>query len=166
MKLGFFLGVGLLVLPAVAEAQLEVGFDSGVTVERGGGSSQTTFEIPSGWLRIGFSGQAFTFESLFTLAWARASGQSASVVEFLPGIAYRFRGNTYVRGEVGVLLFSAAGESASQFAYGVSVGTKRQIGPGPLYLRLETGLDQWEGNNDFRERSEFRGSVGLSVVLN
>ena len=53
-----------------------------------------------------------------------------------------------------------------QYAYGIAVGTKRQIGPGPLDLRLETGLDKWvERENLFLEASDFRGTVGLSIVL-
>ena len=166
MKSALFLVVGLLVLPPVAEAQVELGFDSGVTIERSGGINTTTFEVPSNWLRIGFGGETIAFESLVSLAHARALGQSVTVIEILPGIVYNYRFSTYMRGEVGLLVVSARGESANQFAYGVAVGTKRQIRPGLLYLRFEAGVDKWRRNNDFNAKSDFRFLVGISVVVN
>ena len=173
MKRALFLAVGLLVLARVAEAQIELGFDSGVRIERFGGLTQTTFDIPSNWLRIGFPVETFTIESLISLVAQRSSGQTVSRISFLPGIVYDYRANLYVRGEVGLLLFSQGGSSVSQFAYGVAVGTKRQIGPGPLYLRFEFGIDQWRENDrgtpslndDLQERSEYRALVGISVVV-
>ena len=54
MKLALFLAVGLLVLPPVAKAQVELGFDSGLTVQRILGTNLTTFSIPATWLRVGF----------------------------------------------------------------------------------------------------------------
>ena len=173
MKLALFLAAGLLVLPPVAEAQIQLGFDSGVRIERVGGLTETTFEIPSNWLRIGFPVETFTIESLISLFAQRSSGQTVSVISFLPGIVYDYRANLYVRGEVGLLLISASGSSVSQFGYGVAVGNKRQIGPGPLYLRFELGIDQWRENNrgtpslndDLQKRSEFRALVGISVVV-
>jgi hypothetical protein len=166
MKRAFFLGMGLLVLPSVAEAQLQLGFDTGVQVQRQGGISQTNIEIPSRWLRIGIGGGRISFESRTTFAYARAEGESASVIRILPGINFAYRGSTYFRGEVGLLLFTASGETASQYAAGLAVGTKRQIGAGPLYLRLETGVVQWQGNNDFIKSTDFHGVVGISVVVN
>ena len=166
MKRALLLGVGLLVLPCVAEAQLEVGFDAGVAVRRQPGSDQTTFSVPSGWLRVGFPGETISFESLMEVTVLRAFGQTASLVRLLPGIAYNYRPNAYFRGEVGMLLLNQPGSSASQFALGIATGTKRQLGPGPLYLRLEVGLDRWLPSSDFRKSSEFRGVVGLSVVIN
>ena len=165
MKPALFLGVGLLVLPPVAEAQLEVGFDSGVTVERQGGTSQTTFEVPSALLRIGFVGQTIGFESLLTTFVRRVAGQTQTLIKLLPGISYNYRRSTYIRGEVGLVVVNA-GSSASQFAYGLAVGNKRQIGPGPLYLRFEAAVDQWLENDDFFSHTDFRGTIGLSVVIN
>ena len=165
MKRALFFAVGLLVLPPVAEAQIELGFDSGVRVVRAGGLSQTRVDIPAGWLRVGFPGETFTFESLIDFTVAFSSGQTASVIRILPGIVYHYRASTYFRGEVGLLLINEAGDSLSQFAFGIAVGTKRQIGPGPLYLRLEAGIDQWRENNDFAESSEYRALVGISVVV-
>ena len=169
MKGALFLGVSLMVLPPVAEAQFELGFDTGVSVLRTGGQSITAIDFPAGLrIGIGLPGERFTFESLFTFGWVGASGQASSTLEFLPGIAYHIRANTYIRGEVGVLQLTGVVEDRTlrQYAYGVAVGTKRQIGPGPLYLRLETGLDKWvERENLLLEASDFRGTVGLSIVL-
>ncbi len=174
MKRALFLAVALLVLPPVAKAQIELGFDSGVRVERTGGLSLTTFEIPSNWVRIGLPGETIGFESLLSLFAQRESGQTVSVISFLPGIVYHYRPRIYVRGEVGVSRFSSSSSSFSQFAYGLALGTKRVIGPGPLYLRFELGLDQWIENDrgtlnlsdDIQERSEFRALVGIGVVVN
>jgi hypothetical protein len=165
MKPALFLGLSLLVLPPVAEAQLEVGFDSGVTVERQGSSSQTTFEVPATLLRVGYAGQTISFESLLTTYVRRVSVQTQTLIKFLPGIAYNYRRSTYIRGGVGLVVVNAGG-SASQFAFGLAVGTKRQIGPGPLYLRLEAAMDQWLENSDFLSHTDFRGTIGLSVVIN
>ena len=169
MKGALFLGVSLLLLPPVAEAQLELGFDTGVSVLRTGGQSLTSIDFPSGLrIGIGLPGE-FTFESLFKFSWLGASGQSSSTLEFLPGIAYNIRANTYIRGEVGMLQLTGVVEDRTfrQYAYGIAAGTKRQIGAGPLYLRLETGLDKWvERENQFLEASDFRGTVGITVVLN
>ena len=166
MKSALFLVVGLLALPPVAQGQIEIGFDSGVMVQRSPGSDQTTFELPSSWLRFGFPSRTITFESLITFVAARASGQTATLIRILPGVVYQYRASTYVRGELGLLLISAGGESFSQFGYGLAVGTKRQIGPGPVYVRFEAGVDQWRENNDFLKSSDFRGLIGLSIVVN
>ena len=65
-----------------------------------------------------------------------------------------------------LLVDDGAGTSGSQFAFGIAVGTKRQIGPGPLYFRVEAAVDQWRENSDFFARSEFRFLIGISVVVN
>ena len=166
MKLALVLSVGLLVLPSVAEAQIEIGFDSGVAVDRTLGINVTTFDIPASWLRVGFAGERVSFESLVTFSLRRVLDQTASTIKFLPGIVYHTRRGLYFRGEVGLLLVNDPSSSLSQFALGVAAGLKRQIGPGPLYLRLETGVDQWRENSDFFKHSEFRGLVGISVVVN
>jgi len=71
-----------------------------------------------------------------------------------------------VRGEVGMLLVSSNFDrSSSQFAYGMTVGSRRRIGRGPVFLRLETGITKWAGNQDYFGRSVFRALVGLSVVV-
>ena len=167
MKLALLLAVGLVVLPPVAEAQVELGFDSGVTVDRTLGNNVTTFLIPSSMLRVGFfPGETIAFESLFQFAHQRTPGQKATVIRFLPGIVYNWRPSTYFRGEAGVLLIDDSSTSATQFAFGIGVGTKRQIGPGPLYFRVEVALDQWRENSDFFAHSEFRLLAGISIVLN
>ena len=168
MKLALFLAVGLLVLPPVAKAQVELGFDSGLTVQRILGTNLTTFSIPATWLRVGFfPGQTIAFESLVTVDVQNASGQTATFIKFLPGVVYNWRASTYFRGEAGMLLVDdGAGTSGSQFAFGIAVGTKRQIGPGPLYFRVEAAVDQWRENSDFFARSAFRFLIGISVVVN
>lgn len=166
MKLALVLSIGLLVLPSVSEAQIELGFDSGIEVDRTLGINVTTFDIPTRWFRIGFPGERISFESLVTFSVTRVLDQTATAIKFLPGIVYHTRRGMYFRGEAGMLLINDPGSSASQFAFGVAAGLKRQIGSGPLYLRLETGVDRWRGNSDFFEHSEFRGLVGISVVVN
>ena len=166
MKLALFLTVGLLVLPPVAEAQVELGFDSGVTVDRTLSNNFTTFAIPSSWLRIGIPGETIAFESLLSFAVQSAGDQTATAIKFLPGILYHWRAGTYFKGEAGMLLVTGGGSTLSQFAFGVAVGNKRQIGPGPLYLRFEGAVDSWQENSDFFAHSEFRGLVGISIVLN
>ena len=166
MKLALFLAVGILVLPPVAEAQIEIGCDSGVTVDRTLGTNLTTFEIPSSNLRVGFPGATFTFETLASFTVQRRFDETTTVIRVLPGIVYHWRPTTYFRGEAGLRLLNDSGSSLNQFAFGVAVGNKRQIGPGPLYLRFEFGLDQWRQNSDFFAHSEFRGLVGISVVVN
>ena len=167
MKLALLLAVGLVVLPPAAEAQVELGFDSGVTVDRTLGINVTTFLIPSGMLRVGFfPGQTIAFESLVSFAVQRAFDETTTLIRFLPGIVFNWRPGTYFRGEAGIQIIDGGGTSASQFAFGVGVGTKRQIGPGPLYFRVEVAMDQWRENSDFFAHSEFRFLAGISIVLN
>ena len=118
-------------------------------------------------LRVGFfPGQTIAFESLVSFAAQRFSGQTATVIRFLPGIVYNWRPSTYFRGEAGMLVIDDSSTSATQFAFGIGVGTRRQIGPGPLYFRVEVALDQWRENSDFFAHSEFRFLAGISIVLN
>ena len=74
--------------------------------------------------------------------------------------------NVYLRGEVVVTYVREAGSGASQFGFGGAVGTKRQIGDGPVFLRFEGGVDRLLENDDFFSTNEFRALVGLSVVVN
>ena len=166
MKLALLLAVGLVVLPPVAEAQVELGFDTGLSIDRTLGDNITRFSIPSSLLRVGFfPGHTIAFESLLSVSILNAFDQTATVIKFLPGIVYNWRASTYFRGEAGMLIVDQGGESANQFAFGVAVGTKRQIGPGPLYFRVEASVDQWRENSDFFARSEFRFLAALSIVV-
>lgn len=155
-----------LLMPGSLSAQLEFGIDSGIRIQRTVGANRTTFRVPSEWLRVGIRGQRISFESLINFAHARLSGQSATQIEFIPGFAYNIFQSYYVRGEVGMLLLSQENSSASQFAYGIAVGTKYPLGTRPFYVRLETGFDRWVANGDFFESREFRLLVGLTVMVN
>ena len=164
MKNIWVVPLAFLALVPPLSAQLEIGFDAGMRVEKMAGLSLTTFHAPSEQIRVGSHGETLAFETLLSFTHQRARGQSATVIKVLPGLVYFLPAGSYIRGEVGVMLIATVG-SASQFAYGVAVGTKRAIGPGPLYLRIETGLDRWVENWNYAESSEFRFLVGLSIVL-
>jgi len=156
--------ITLLILPAIAEAQIELGFDVGLTVDKSAGITHNSYDIPAKYLRIGFPRGRVSFESLVAINHQRIGRSHLTIVEVLPGIMYQLN-RYYVRGEVAMLLVSSNFDrSSSQFGYGVAVGSRRAL-RGPVFLRLETGITKWAGNVDYFGRSVFRALVGLSVVV-
>ena len=169
MKHALFIAMGLLVLPLAAEAQVELGIDAGLELNRSGGDNITTFVIPRAMLRIGIPRESITFEALVGINSINDSGGDFTLITFLPGIVYPFGSSHYVRGEVGLLyvsevLASGAVRSLTQFAFGGAIGTKRQIGDGPVSLRFEGGVDRWQGDGD--DSTDFRALIGISVLVN
>jgi len=164
MKHILLLIIGLALLPHPTQAQLELGFDAGMRVENMAGMNLTTFMAPAEQIRIGAHSKTLAFEALMSFTHQRMRGASATVIKVLPGLVYYLPADTYIRGEVGALLVANVG-SASQFGYGIAAGNKRQIGPGPLYLRIETGVDKWVENWNYAASTEYRFLVGLSIVL-
>ena len=154
----------LSLCPTIAEAQVELGFDVGMTSESSGGFQRTSFHIPTKYLRVGTTG-TISFESLVSVSHQRVEREHLTIIEVLPGIVYH-RGPYYTRAEVGLLLVSSSfGGSNSQFAYGVAVGRKVRIGRAPMFWYVETGIDKWMANPEYLARSVFRFLVGLSVVV-
>ena len=166
MRRALLLGMGLLVLPSVGEAQVELGVDAGLIVDREDGESSTTFRIPTATIRLGFPRESISFESLVGVAIVSEFDETVTTIALLPGIVFTLGSNVYLRGEVVVTYVREAGSGASQFGFGGAVGTKRQIGDGPVSLRFEGGVDRLLENDDFFSTTEFRALVGLSVVVN
>ena len=159
-----FLTVLMLMLPSALGAQVEFGFDSGMVIERSGGLKRTTFRVPSRFLRVGFPGERVSFETLLAFTHQKVGRQSGTSIEVIPGVSFYYGRGLYVRGEAGLFLTSGA-VSRSQFAYGFAVGSRRRIGEGPLFFRLETGLTKWQESADYTASSNFRFLVGLSAVI-
>ena len=161
-----YLIIFFLLFPTIAEAQIEIGFDVGLSAENSGGFRLVSYHIPTKYLRIGVPGRTISFESLVSISHKRVLGEHQTVIEVLPGIVYH-RGEYYTRAEVGMLLDSSSfGWSSSQFAYGGAVGRKQRIGKdSSTFWYVETGVDKWVGNIEYAPRSVFRFLVGLSVVI-
>lgn len=166
MKRALLLAIGLFLLPSVGQAQVELGVDAGLIVNRGDGESSTTFRIPTATFRFGFPRESISFESLFGVAIVNEFDETVTTIALLPGIVFTLGSNVYLRGEVVVTYVREAGSGASQFGFGGAVGTKRQIGDGPVFLRFEGGVDRLLKNDDFASATEFRALVGFSVVVN
>ena len=163
LKIWVFLGSCFL-FPNALTAQLELGFDGGVSMDNSGGVVVTSWSIPVDRMRIGVRGGRLSFETLFKILHQRSGGRSATLIEVIPGIAYSMRGG-YLRGEAGMSNLSTPNGTASQYYYGIATGARRQL-HGPVHLRIETGLGKWVRNVNFLESKVFRFTVGLSVVFN
>ena len=166
MRRALLLAIGILALPVVGEAQIELGMDAGATLVRSGGESATTFGLPLGSLRIGFPRESFTIESRLRVNIVNVSDVTLTVIRFAPGVLFPVGSNLYVRGEVVLDFLSGGSGSVNQLGFGGAVGTQRQIGDGPVSLRFEGSVDQFLENDDFPSNTEFSVLVGISVLVN
>jgi len=155
----------LAVLPQFAAAQVEIGVDGGLVIDRSNGSTVTQFSTPISAFRLSFPRESFTFESLISVNVISANDETVSILSLIPGLAFSLSPNVYLKGEVAITYLSGGGSSANQFGFGGAIGWKRQLGDGPVSVRLEGAVDQMLENDDFSATTEFRGTAGISAAV-
>lgn len=161
MKGILLLSACLLLAPAAARAQFELGMDGAFTVSTGSGDAVVRLSVPTAMARIGFPGDSFDFETLVSLNFVHSDG-SLTFLQLGPGVNFPFgEGDMYVRGEAQIAFAAGGGDSDTQLALGAAVGTKKQIGASDVSYRLEAGYDRWID----LKLNEFRALAGLSVVI-
>lgn len=179
MKKTFVLALGLLVVPQMVSAQLEVGLDAGfgITMPDADGSDNITrFGVPSGGalpffappqIRVGFAGgQSLIVESALGFDWVSSGDDSITSLLVMPGVNFLVSPQFYVRGEAGLVRFSDGDDSITQYGFGAGAGMRRPLG-GAALLRIEVGADKWLEDEDagIDGYLDLRAIVGLSAVI-
>jgi hypothetical protein len=173
MKKIFVLALGLLVVPQLVSAQLEVGLDGGFTYSKIDDidDSFTEFSAPTSYLRLGFmGGESLIIETALGLDWASFGDFSSTSVAIVPGVNFMVTPQVYVRGEAGLLYEKEdngiTDSSSTQYLFGGGVGMRRALGEGAL-LRLEAGVDRLLENTDegIPASWDIRALVGISAVI-
>jgi len=178
MKRILVLALGLLVVPAAASAQLELGLDAGVAVtsfdDVGGFSSdsQTEIDIPTHWARLGFAaGETIMVETLVSVEYGKEGDESAMSLLLLPGINFLLGEQFYVRGEAGLSYVSVdpgtGSLSGTQYIFGGAAGLRVPLGDMAIF-RAEAGVARLtEVDSDFFIPSGIviRGGVGISAII-
>ncbi|MEQ1855180.1 MAG: hypothetical protein ABL963_01855 [Longimicrobiales bacterium] len=175
MRRTLVLALGLMVVPAMASAQVELGFDFfGVTYNDTDGAQDATIgvSLPLSGLRVGFmAGPQMIIETRMGFDWEKEGDASGRSLTLVPGLNYLVNDQIYVRGEAGLENFSfdnGAGTSFSgtQYVFGAGLGTRRPFGMG--ILRLEAGVQKaLENTNDGIPSSlNIYGSAGASIAIN
>lgn len=174
MKRTLVLALGLMMVPALASAQLEIGLDGGLTYSKDDGATDASIgiELPTSGARLGFAaGPQMIIETRLGVDWQKEGDASASLISLLPGLNYLITPQVYLRGEAGLSRFSfdnGAGieGSGTQYIFGAAVGMRRALGSGAL-LRLEAGADQALENTDdgIPANLSIHATVGVSAVV-
>jgi hypothetical protein len=179
MKKIFVLAVGLLVVPQMVSAQLEIGLDAGFGIgmpDADGADNITRFGVPSGGYvpflsqaRVGFAaGETLIVESILGFNYVSfGEDDSLNTLVLLPGVNFLVGPQFYVRGEAGLIRVGSSGADAeTQYGFGAGAGLRRSLGSGAL-LRAEVGADKWleteEGADD--GLLDIHAVVGVSVVI-
>ena len=166
MRRALFLAMGLLALPAVGQAQVDLGLDAGLFYDRFRGESRTFFAIPIPTFRIGFPIGSASLESLVRLSIVNEDDETSTRILLIPGVNFPVGSSgMYLRAELAWVFVGAGGQGFSQFGFGGAVGYKRPMGDGPVSLRFEGAVSQFLENDDFVGATEFRALVGFSVVV-
>jgi hypothetical protein len=171
MKRMAFMLLALLVAPAAVQAQVEVGVDAGLTIDKASGSDAlTTISVPASSVRIGFTaGDMVSVETLFSFIRASSGGESASNLALIPGVNVSLgEGGFYIRGEAGLMRVSFSDDSGTQFTVGGAAGLKKAVNDGPVSFRMEAGFGRWLENADdgFGAFTRIRLLLGISAALN
>lgn len=162
----------LLLIPAAAQGQVEIGLDAGLTLDNGFDTQDdiTTFSVPQMNARIGFpAGEGLSIETLFGLNRQSSDGNSVTLLTLLPGLNYQLNEKVYLRGELGLQRVSFESGSVSQLGFGAAVGTKQALGDSPVMWRLEGGLTRWSEDSDPPGNEAFnriRLLFGISAPIN
>ena len=173
MKRTLVLALGLLVVPAVAAAQVEIGLDGGLSYydEDQAADAGILFNVPVSGTRIGFmAGPNMIIETRLGLGWFKQGDANGSSLDLIPGLNYMVTPQVYVRGEAGLTRDSfdpgTGGGSTTQYLFGGGVGMRRSLGAGAV-LRLEGGVEMGMENQDdgIPSYMEIHGTVGLSAVI-
>ena len=179
MKRTLVLGLGLLVVPAVVSAQLEVGLDAGfsILIPDDGSDNIKRFGVPSNplvpflsTLRVGFpAGETLLIESALGFTYASfGPNDSFNALFIMPGANFLLGDQFYVRGEAGLMRLSDSGSDAqTQYAFGGGAGIRRPLGASAL-LRAEVAADKWlkDAGAGLDGFLDIRAVVGVSAVIN
>jgi hypothetical protein len=169
------LALGLMVVPQVASAQVELGLDFfGISLhdEDGATDSEIGVSLPVSGMRIGFpAGAQMIIETRVEIDWSKQGDASGRDLMLMPGLNYLINDQVYVRGEAGLSNFSfdpgtGTSVSGTQYLFGGAVGMRRPLGMG--ILRLEAGVVKGLENTDDGIPSflDIRAGAGASVVVN
>lgn len=175
MKRTFVLALGLLAVPALVVAQMEIGLDGGFSYSDVDGATDATigFSAPVSGMRVGFAaGESLIVETLLGLDWQKEGDASGSAIGIVPGVNFMINDQVYLRGEAGLAragFDDGAGNSGSltQYLFGAGIGMRRALGEGAL-LRLEAAVDKALENTDdgIPSSLDIRIGVGVSAVIN
>lgn len=174
MRRSLVLAFGLLLVPSIVAAQVEIGVDGGLSIESIDDADEniTAFSIPNTEVRVGFwAGEALIIETRFGLDWTSVGDFSFTGLGFVPGVNFLFGERFYARGEAGFVYLAeddgADDESATQLLLGAAAGMRVPVVDN-IVFRLEGGLDRWlENEDEFIPASwEFRIVAGLSAMVN
>lgn len=176
MKRTFVLALGLLFMPALASAQVEIGLDAGLGINKVKDADDTgfSFGIPVSGARIGFAaGESIIVETMLDLGYAKLGDVNATSLDLVPGINYLINDQVYVRGEAGLTYITAddgtGSVSGTQLLFGGGIGMRRMLGDAAL-LRLEGAVDRRLEKLDqdipFPASWDIRFVVGVSAVVN
>lgn len=169
------LALGLLAVPQLAFAQVELGVDFfGIDYfdEDGAADAAIGVSLPVSGLRVGFpAGSNMIIETRLEFDWAKQGDASARNLVLIPGLNYLINEQIYLRGEAGLSNFSVdpgtgTSVSGTQYLFGGGIGTRRSFGMG--ILRLEGGVQLGTENTDdgIPSYMNIYGSAGVSVTVN
>jgi Outer membrane protein beta-barrel domain len=173
MKRALLIALAALAMPALAQAQAEVGLDAGLGVTKISNVSDkpVSFDVPRSGLRVGFAGgESVIVETMFDFGWNKFGSAKQTSLDLVPGVNFLLNPQVYVRGEAGLSYVknSNTGTSSSQtqYLFGAAVGTRKMMGEGAI-LRLEAGVDRGlENTNDgIPAMWNFRAIVGISAKV-
>ncbi len=174
MKRILLVALGLLVMPAMASAQVELGVDFfglAYVDEDGQADASIGVSLPVSGFRVAFpAGTQMLIETRMEIDWSKQGDASGRGVTLVPGLNYLVNEQIYIRGEAGIDHFSfdngGGAVSGTQYLVGGGVGTRRPLGMG--ILRLEAGVVKALENTDDGMPSwlSIYASAGASVVVN
>lgn len=175
MRRTLVLALGLMVVPAMASAQVELGLDFfGITYSDVDGAQDATIgvSLPVSGLRVGFpAGENMTIETRMELDYSKQGDVSSRDLMLVPGLNFMINQQVYLRGEAGLMNYSfdpgtGTSFSGTQYMFGAAVGMRRSFGMG--MLRLEAGAMKALENTDegIPSRLDINLAAGMSVVVN
>jgi len=169
-----FLFAGLLLAPAAASAQLELGIDGGLTIDMYDVDgfdvdNLNTFAFPASWLRVGFGAtEMISVETALSFQRLSQGDNSLTTIVLVPGVNVALgESGFYVRGEAGLQRISDEDDGVTQFTVGVAAGLKKAINEGPIAFRLEGGFGKvLEKENEALGYNRVRLLMGISATVN
>ncbi len=178
MKRTLVLSLGLLLMPQVAAAQLEIGFDVvGLTYTDvdGAADAEIGVSLPASGARVAFpASPQLLIETRIEADWDKRGDVSGSQIFLVPGVNFLVNPQVYVRGEVGLLRVAGdnrtVSASGTQYLFGGAVGMRRPLAGGAALLRFEGGVAMGLENTDsdipFAKTTIIHAGVGISAVIN
>ncbi len=175
MRRALLIALGVLAMPALAQAQVEIGVDAGLGIQSvKDADKQISFDVPNADMRLGFaSGESIIVETILGASYYKVGDYKQSWVDLTPGVNFLFSPSAYVRGEAGLMYYKTdngtTSDSSTQFQLGAAVGTRKMMGEGTV-LRFEAGVDRALEKKDsgvvtIPASWNFRLLVGVSAVL-